>query len=180
MTDGFMISHLGASPTAVFTLAQQGSTYALPWWTVLLAVLFLVICVIMILTVLIQRPQGGGLSGAFGSGGGGSGQTAFGARTGDALTIATVGIFVIYLAVAVGLNYMAQPSATTTPLAISPAPGELPAEEDSDSTVNEFGATDGAQPLSAPQPSSEATVEPSEVPTAPNSSTDVADPANPG
>ena len=46
----------------------------------ILAVLFLFICVLMVLTVLIQKPQGGGLSAAFGASSG-SGQTAFGTKT---------------------------------------------------------------------------------------------------
>lgn len=79
-----------------------------PYLTGLLTVLFLFVCVILILTVLIQRPAGGGLSGAFGSGAG-SGQTAFGAKTGDALTIATIIMFAVYLIAAVGLNYAARP-----------------------------------------------------------------------
>ncbi len=82
-----------------------------PWIASILIALFLVICVLMILIVLIQRPQGGGLSGAFGSGSGGSGQTAFGTKTGDALTFATIGIFVTYLLLAVGLQFAARPDA---------------------------------------------------------------------
>lgn len=81
----------------------------IPGWVVgLLIALFLLVSILMILVVLIQRPAGGGLSGAFGSGAG-SGQTAFGAKTGDALTIATVTVFFIYLLFAVGLNYAAKP-----------------------------------------------------------------------
>jgi len=104
------------------TLAISGLTVQL------LVVGFLVICVLMILTVLIQRPQGGGLSGAFGAGGGGAGagQTAFGARTGDALTIATIAIFIIYLVTAVGLVFAARNFATggASPVpAASAAPG---------------------------------------------------------
>lgn len=87
-----------------------------PIVTGLVIVFFLFVCVLMILTVLIQRPQGGGLSGAFGSGAG-SGQTAFGAKTGDALTIATIIVFLIYLVTAVGLNFALRP----------PAPGATPA-----------------------------------------------------
>lgn len=79
------------------------------WLTAILASLFLFFCVLLILVVLIQRPMGGGLSGAFGSGAG-SGQTAFGAKTGDALTYATITIFTIYLLFAVGLNYAARPT----------------------------------------------------------------------
>jgi preprotein translocase subunit SecG len=74
----------------------------------ILVALFLFVCLLLILVVLIQRPAGGGLSGAFGSGAG-SGQTAFGAKTGDALTIATITIFTVYLAFAVGLNFATRP-----------------------------------------------------------------------
>ncbi|MEO0630125.1 MAG: preprotein translocase subunit SecG [Planctomycetota bacterium] len=87
------------------------------WLSGLLTLGFLIVCVVMILIVLIQRPQGGGLGGAFGSAAG-SGQTAFGAKTGDALTIATIGIFVIFLLSAIGLNFAARPSeAPATPTA---------------------------------------------------------------
>lgn len=86
--------------------------FSVPGWMVAIFVaVFVCVSVLLILTVLIQRPQGGGLSGAFGGGGGGagSGQTAFGAKTGDALTWATVGMFVIWLLIAIGLNYLARP-----------------------------------------------------------------------
>src|ERR1044071_7304438 len=78
------------------------------WLIGLVTVLFLAVCVLMVLTVLIQKPQGGGLSGAFGSGAG-SGQTAFGTKTGDALTYATIAIFAVYLLFAVVLNYATRP-----------------------------------------------------------------------
>ncbi|HHN78832.1 MAG TPA: preprotein translocase subunit SecG [Phycisphaerales bacterium] len=87
----------------ILTLAQ------IPHWMVsLLTVVFLMICLAMILIILIQRPQGGGLSGAFGAGGG-SGQTAFGAKTGDVLTIVTIAIFLLFLGTAVGLNFAVRP-----------------------------------------------------------------------
>ncbi len=50
-----------------------------PWLTGILSVLFLAVAVLMVLTVLIQKPQGGGLAAAFGAGAS-SGQTAFGAN----------------------------------------------------------------------------------------------------
>lgn len=93
---------------------------ALDWpavFTGLIVVAFLFVCVVLILTVLIQRPQGGGLSGAFGSSAGSS-QSAFGAKTGDVLTLFTIGIFVVYLFVAVGLNWRVAPPSPTTPTAI--------------------------------------------------------------
>src|SRR3954468_12605326 len=93
------------------------------WLTAILIAVFLFICVLLILAVLIQRPMGGGLSGAFGSGAG-SGQTAFGAKTGDALTYATITIFTIYLLFAIGLNYAARPAVggITAPVPAPAAP----------------------------------------------------------
>ncbi len=80
----------------------------------LAVVLFIVISILMMLVVLIQRPQGGGLSGAFGGGGGeGAGQTAFGAKTGDVLTTVTVLIFVVFLGMAIVLNFLVRPGETT-------------------------------------------------------------------
>lgn len=111
-----------------------------PWITALMVVAFLFVCLLLILIILIQKPQGGGLSGAFGSGAAsGSGQTVFGARTGDALTIGTITVFVLYLGVAIGLNYAIRPSnsgpaapvmqqpAQTAPESTPPAPPAPPA-----------------------------------------------------
>jgi len=103
-----------------------------PIVTGMLVVLFVIISVMMMLVVLIQRPSGGGLSGAFGSASEGAGQTAFGAKTGDALTTATIVIFVLFLACAVGLNYALKPPTlgVDTPEATpqqNGAPGSAPA-----------------------------------------------------
>ncbi|MBC24337.1 MAG: preprotein translocase subunit SecG [Phycisphaerae bacterium] len=73
-------------------------------WIIILTIAFIIIAVAMILIILVQRPHGGGLSGAFGGAGGGGTDTAFGGRTGDALTVATIGAFVLYLLVAISLN----------------------------------------------------------------------------
>lgn len=70
-----------------------------------LVVLGIVASLLMILTILIQRPQGGGLAAAFGGAGAGSGQTAFGAKTGDALTIMTIVVFIFWLLVSIGLVF---------------------------------------------------------------------------
>jgi preprotein translocase subunit SecG len=105
----------------VITIASQ------QLWIGLGIVGFLFVSLTMILIVLIQKPQGGGLSGAFGasSDGGGSGQTAFGAKTGDVLTTLTIAIFVIFLVSAAGLNFLIRP----------PAPVEVQAEFTSDEPV---------------------------------------------
>jgi len=108
----------------------------------LLVVLFLLISLGMILVVLIQRPQGGGLSGAFGAGGG-SGQSAFGARTGDALTISTIIVFVAFLGIAIALNFVLRPAETSTQPVAGPAGSEQ--------TSQQPAPQPGSQPGSAPQ-----------------------------
>ena len=69
-----------------------------------LAIFFFIVCVLMMLVILIQRPKGGGLAGAFGGVGGGQ-QSAFGAKVGDVLTWVTVGFFVAFLFLAMGLTW---------------------------------------------------------------------------
>src|SRR5690606_11384838 len=93
------------------------------WITSMLVVLFFLISLLLMLIVLIQRPQGGGLSGAFGAGAG-SGQTAFGVKTGDALTWATIVGFALFLGMAVALNFAMRPddlNAATQPAATGAA-----------------------------------------------------------
>src|SRR5882724_2401735 len=106
-----------------------------PYLIGLVTVLFLAVCVLMVLTVLIQKPQGRGLSGAFGSGAG-SGQTAFGTKTGDALTIFTIIVFVVYLIFAIILNFAARPQQAPSPIPTATAPGAVP-----DSTPAPAGTT---------------------------------------
>src|SRR5688572_21818410 len=72
----------------------------------ILTILFILVSAVMVLIILVQRPQGGGLAGAFGGAAGGGTDTVFGGRVGDALTIMTVGAFVLYLALAIGLNIL--------------------------------------------------------------------------
>lgn len=127
----------------------------------LLVVLFLVISLAMVLVVLIQRPQGGGLSGAFGAGGG-SGQSAFGARTGDALTISTIVIFLLFLGIAIGLNFALRPS--------EQIPTILQSGDDTQQTTPDgAGDSAGDAPLPAPggAPENGATPEPQPVDPAP-------------
>jgi preprotein translocase subunit SecG len=122
---------------------------------VLLVTAFFCICILLILTVLIQKPAGGGLSGAFGSGAG-SGQTAFGAKTGDALTIATIFMFTVFVLGAIGLNYVTGPvvGAPATPVAAG-ANGALPADQAPDQ-----GAPPAAPEGAAPESKNEAPAAP--------------------
>ena len=59
-----------------------------------LAILFILICVLLIGMVLLQKGRGGGLSGAFGGAGG---HSAFGSRTGDVFTWITVVLVCLFL-----------------------------------------------------------------------------------
>ncbi|MGD9691521.1 MAG: preprotein translocase subunit SecG [Phycisphaerales bacterium] len=127
-----------------------------PWVTAMMVVAFLFLSVCMILVILIQRPQGGGLAGAFGSSAG-SGQTAFGARTGDALTIATITVFVLFLLMACGLNFAVRPSAAgpAIPAATSapqPVEGAGAGTTTPPATTNETAPVENTQPPAQPAP----------------------------
>lgn len=120
-----------------------------PWLVGIVTVLFLLICVMMILTVLIQRPQGGGLSGAFGSGAG-SGQTAFGAKTGDALTIFTIIVFVLFLGTAIGLNFGYRPPTNVIPASDQNEQGTEQPPADPGATTPGQPAPVSGEPVPAP------------------------------
>ena len=79
----------------------------------ILTSLFIVISVALILIILVQRPAGGGLAGAFGGAGGGGNESVFGGRVGDALTYMTIGAFGIYLLLAISLNLLSSDDAAT-------------------------------------------------------------------
>jgi preprotein translocase subunit SecG len=118
--------------------------------TGLLMVLFIAACVLLILAILIQKPQGGGLAGAFGSGSG-SGQTAFGARTGDALTVITIAMFVLYLVSGIALGFAARPPAEGKSTDAVSSEGAKP-EGDAGKTPAAPGATPDATPAATPAP----------------------------
>ncbi len=128
------------------------------WLFSILTVIFIVVSIALVLIILVQRPQGGGLAAAFGGGGGSD--TAFGGRTGDALTVATVTVFTLYLAVAIGLNIMDNSSpASDEPVPEEEViePGLLPAE----------GAAPAVTPAAAPDAAPAVVPEPT-LPTNPN------------
>lgn len=137
------------------------------WLFGILLVGFIVVSVALVLIILVQRPQGGGLAAAFGGSSGGGTDTAFGGRTGDVLTITTVGAFVLYLAVAIGLNVI---SNLRVQGALNP-PAVPEAEEKAvEGTVTDTPATGpaGIQPASVPGPTDTpatgpAGIQPSEV-----------------
>ena len=123
------------------------------WYVTLLAFLFAFVCLIMMLVILIQKPRGGGLSGAFG-GAGGSANAVFGSKTGDVLTWFTVGCFVLFLLLAMGLTWLIPTSGRGTPAVVPPTPAKAPA--------NNSGADGGVIPTK-PGAESGAVVPPDET-----------------
>jgi len=134
---------------------------------------FLLVCVLLILTILIQKPQGGGLSGAFGSSAG-SGQTAFGAKTGDALTVLTITVFVAYIGLAIGLNFLQRPVKIdpNAPL-IQAVPG-TDTGGNSGTPMPATGDTSTGSPFPAVNTPAAPAVTPATPPAAPESGTPIA------
>lgn len=155
------------------------------WNPILIGVLtavFLLICVLMVLVVLIQKPQGGGLAAAFGGSSAASGQTAFGAKTGDALTLITIGVFVVYLLLAMGLNLGIRPQAPAADPNATATSGDPAAPADSAAPAGSAapGATDAVPvPLPATGVTPEGTpgVAPEAMPSATPAVTPGTDPA---
>ena len=72
----------------------------------LTAVLYVLVCLVLMMVILLQQGKGGDLASAFG---GGSSQAAFGARSGaTVLTRATTVLAVLFLVGALMLNILAQ------------------------------------------------------------------------
>ena len=67
--------------------------------------LFILICILLIIVVLLQKGRGGGLGAAFG----GSGSSAFGARTGDVFTWVTIALTAAFLLLAIGTTFFYRP-----------------------------------------------------------------------
>jgi preprotein translocase subunit SecG len=63
---------------------------------------FLFVGLLLIFVILLQRGRGGGLAGAFGGAGG---QSAFGTKAGDVFTRITIGIAIVWVALAVLTGY---------------------------------------------------------------------------
>jgi preprotein translocase subunit SecG len=136
----------------LFIMAALGPSWVGP----VLQSLFILVCVLMVLVVLIQKPQGGGLAGAFGGSSAGSGQTAFGTKTGDALTVFTVSVFVIFVVIAILLNLALKApgpeKAAATDAAVSaPASTDAPAATTDPATTTPASGSDTILPTQLPE-----------------------------
>ena len=104
----------------------------------IMAMLFVATCLFMMLVILIQKPKGGGLSGAFG-GAGGSAQAAFGAKTGDLLTTITIAYEPVW---AIGTGKTATPQdAQDTHKAVRAALGFLFNQTIAEATRIQYGGS---------------------------------------
>jgi preprotein translocase subunit SecG len=109
--------------------------------------IFVLTCILLIGIILLQKGRGGGLSGAFGGAGGG--QSAFGAKTGDVLTWATVALASFFLIMAIVMNFVFRPARVT---AEDQPPGGTPTEE-----VSLPAELPGETPPATTQPAGEMT-----------------------
>ena len=138
-----------------------------PWATALLMVLFIGVSVLMVLAILIQRPQGGGLAAAFGGSSAGSGQTALGTKTGDALTIFTISVFTAFVIFGIILNYATTPPPPPSDVTEVAAPATAPATTPATTPTDAAPDTTPAESKPAetqPAPSTPAQPAPTETP----------------
>ncbi len=122
------------------------------WYHGILATLFGFLALILMGVILLQRGRGVGLAGAFGGAGG---HTAFGSKTGDVLTWATIVIAGLLLLFAVLLNYIFVPlrMPVVTPPAPPPAAGAVTETLETPTTPSPTPAPStqpGSAPASAP------------------------------
>jgi preprotein translocase subunit SecG len=121
----------------------------------LVAVVFGLVCIILILVILIQKGKGGGLSAAFG---GGMASGLLGSKTGDFLTWATITVVGVYLVLAVllarfykpGTSEFGAPVKSAQPVSETSSPTGQPAPEASAPT--EQPAPQGEAPTEQPAP----------------------------
>ena len=101
-------------------------------WSDIFSILFAMASIFLIFIVLLQRGRGGGLAGAFGATGG---QSAFGTKAGDVFTRITIGVAVVWVALAGITGYAMskesqdrfQSQATDEPGLVPATPGQAAA-----------------------------------------------------
>ncbi|MCP4708238.1 MAG: preprotein translocase subunit SecG [Planctomycetes bacterium] len=107
----------------------------LSWWKLTLAFFFTVVCIVLIVLVLLQKGRGGGLSAAFGGAGG---QSAFGSKTGDVFTWATIVVVGVFLVFAMILTVVYKPDLSSDLIQATPQAGSVPG---TDATTGSAGPT---------------------------------------
>jgi preprotein translocase subunit SecG len=129
-------------------------------WTDIFSILFAIASIFLVFIILLQRGRGGGLAGAFGATGG---QSAFGTKAGDVFTRITIGIAVVWVALA-GITGFAmtresqgrfQSQAVTEPEVVPTVPPSGTADpfEAGDQKTKTGATTKGAAPAKGTNPS---------------------------
>ena len=120
----------------------------------ILIVLYVIVCIALIVVVLLQSGKGSGLSGIFGSGGGG--QTIFGARAGDIMTKSTTILAICFMLFSLVLAFLSSRQSSSLTKEIEAAGLEMPVNQPDARTGEE--ATTASEPP-AGEPAAEAAEE---------------------
>lgn len=137
---------------------------AINWLSIsidLLLVVFVIVCILMSMIILMQRPKNEGLGAAFGSG---ATDQLFGARTTNVLQKATVYLATLFFLLTLTLAILIQKRTANSPTLISkttPAEAVAPKAEEKPASIAEEAAKDGEKPLEP-----EAVTPPAEAPAA--------------
>jgi len=123
-----------------------------------LIILYVVICIALVVIVLLQSGKGGGLTGIFGSGGGG--QTIFGARTGDVMTKTTTVLAICFMLFSLFLAILSANRTSSLTKEIEAAGMEMPISPDT--ATAEAEAADQAAATVIPVSTDETEVPPAE------------------
>ena len=125
----------------------------------ILIILYIVVCIALIVIVLLQSGKGGGLTGIFGSGGGG--QTIFGARTGDIMTKTTTVLAVCFMVFSLVLAVLSAQRNSSLTKEIEAAGMEMPISPDPATAEEEASAESAATvvPVSSDETDSPPTAE---------------------
>ncbi len=122
------------------------------------AVLFVLVCLVLILVVLMQKGRGGGLSGAFA---GGMASGLLGSKTGDFLTWVTIVLVSVFLFLAVLMAKYYRPAVTygrgTPTTTQQPAEGQTATPQAGASEQPAPAAPSATPPSNATQPAAPAT-----------------------
>lgn len=124
------------------------------WYVTLFTLMFVGVCMFLILVVLIQKPRGSGLTGAFGGAGGGAGSV-FGSKTGDVLTWITVVCFGLFIGLSMLLTWTAKPGQTTIAPILNTGTGDVNSVNPDTAILDALSGKDsksGTLPAPAPGP----------------------------
>jgi len=113
-----------------------------------LIILYVVICIALVVIVLLQSGKGGGLTGIFGSGGGG--QTIFGARTGDVMTKTTTVLAICFMLFSLFLAILSANRTSSLTKEIEAAGMEMPVSPDTVTGGEEAAEKDAVGDSAAP------------------------------